>query len=120
MPTRFRNRDVEPDGSQCILQHAPLAHMHVHITACDERQPKLTTESLECGQPLLVSASEKQLDSDSDFRPKAFTQPPRLFFRGLSCSRRHPKNKTVLQSGGSHILPAQGIGSLGGGAPSAA
>src|SRR5882724_11027128 len=118
MPAGFCDGGVEAYGGQRILQPAPLAHVHVNITTRDERQPELMAKRLECAQPLLVGAVDKQLDGNTDLGPKAFTQPLRLFLQGACC--RYPENETLLEARGRHGLPGEGISSLAGCAPPAA
>src|SRR5256885_14028514 len=78
LPARLRNRDVQPDRRDGVLQSAPIPRVHVYITAGDERNLQLLSQRLESPQLLLVSSGSEQLHGDTDFGPKLVAQPLRL------------------------------------------
>src|SRR3954470_5197624 len=77
-PARLRNRDVQPDGRDGVLQSAPIPRVHVYITAGDERNLQLPSHRLESLQVLLVSSCSEQLHGNADSGPKLAVQPLRL------------------------------------------
>src|SRR3569833_994611 len=92
LPARLRNRNVQPDGGDGVLQSAPIPRVHVYITAGDEWNLQLPTHRLESLQVLLVSSCSKQLHRNADSGPKLVSQPLRLLF--LRRIAGNPQNKT--------------------------
>ncbi len=118
MPTRLRYWDVEANGGQRVLQGSTLTHVHVNVTAGNQRQTELTANDPESGQTFAVGSIAQQLHRDPDFSGKAAGEPAgRLRLEvpdGRQLQGRQPEDEALLQADVGHVRAAQRIASLGG------
>ena len=62
--TRALDGGAQTRRGERILQRAPAACVHVHVSRCDERQAKLTPQGLKRGEPAPILPAREQLDRD--------------------------------------------------------
>ncbi len=78
----LRERNVEPDGGDRILELAAGTHVHVHVAARDQRHLEGMTDARECGELAVVRAPEMALDRSPQPAVESTFQPVELGFIG--------------------------------------
>ncbi len=89
----LRDRCLQPDGGQRILQRAALARMHVHVAGGNERQPGRRRDFGEIGATRRVVGVEQALDGDPQRVAKARLEPARFVHVGNPA--RQPQRETA-------------------------
>src|SRR5215207_9358959 len=103
-------------SSERILQRPAGAHVHVHITACDQREIELAADRLQALKHHLIGTIEQKLHSDPKIPPKALVEPLDLI--ALWARSGEPQDQASLQYL-LHVIASQGILTFLGRAPPA-
>jgi len=112
----LRDRSLEPDGSQRILQRTATAGMHVDVAGGNERQPQRRCDCGEIGATRRVVSLEQPLDGDPQRLAKARLEPTRFVCIG------HPAWQPQRETAGNAVAQIgarQAIATLDGAAPAA-
>ncbi len=101
-----RDRALQADGGERVLQHAARTQVHVHIAGGDQRQAALLGQPLEPVEPCAIVGSAQQLHRDPCIAGEAFAEPARVvearFCRGQQQSEA--AGQTMLEIGAGELV----------------
>jgi hypothetical protein len=103
------DRSLQTDGSHRILQGAARPHMHVHVSAGDERKPGFFRERSKLIQPCAIVASMQKLDRDPCAAREDLGQPARRFFVRFGFGN---EERETMRNAACEIFPRQLVASF--------
>src|SRR5690242_4783503 len=115
--TELRDRLVQADSGERILQAATGAHVHVHIATGNESHAACGADVCQRGEATGMRACAQQLHRDAHAARKARSEPVQLF--GLRLGRGKPEDEALLRAECLKICARERVLPFDGGTPPA-